>query len=101
MTPSKPTLPSNQAFAGLVRTRPRGAPSWGGRVETSGCYKVEAGRRATSIKRPNTGPQQEKDQYIRRSKNAESLQAIVFVGLKVGLFGLPLRETMPITDAAM
>ena len=33
MTPSKPTLPSNQAFVAQFRTRPRGAPSWGGRVE--------------------------------------------------------------------
>jgi hypothetical protein len=33
MAPSKPTLPSNQAFVVQFRTRPRGALSWGGRVE--------------------------------------------------------------------
>ena len=33
MAPSKPTLPSNQAFVVQFRTRPRGAPSWEGRVE--------------------------------------------------------------------
>ena len=31
MTPSKPTLPSNQAFVVQFRTRPRGTPSWEGR----------------------------------------------------------------------
>ena len=33
MAPSKPTLPSNQAFVVQFRTRPCGTPSWGGRVE--------------------------------------------------------------------
>ena len=40
MTPSKPTLPSNQAFVVQFRTRPRGAPSWGGRVEHLVSYQV-------------------------------------------------------------
>ena len=40
MTPSKPTLPSNQAFVVQFRTRPRGAPSWGGRVEHLASYQV-------------------------------------------------------------
>ena len=38
--PSKPTLPSNQAFVVQFRTRPRGAPSWGGRVEHLASYQV-------------------------------------------------------------
>ena len=33
MAPSKPTIPSNQAFVVQFRTRPRGTPSWEGRVE--------------------------------------------------------------------
>jgi hypothetical protein len=33
MAPSKPTLPSNQAFVVQFRTRSRGTPSWEGRVE--------------------------------------------------------------------
>jgi hypothetical protein len=34
MTPSQPTLPSNQAFVVQFRTRPSGAPpAWAGRVE--------------------------------------------------------------------
>ena len=40
MIPSKPTLPSNQAFVVQFRTRPRGAPSWGGRVEHLASYQV-------------------------------------------------------------
>ena len=40
MTPSKPSLPSNQAFVVQFRTRPRGAPSWGGRVEHLVSYQV-------------------------------------------------------------
>src|SRR5262249_26931832 len=40
MTPSKPTLPRNQAFVVQFRTRPRGAPSWGGRVEHLVSYQV-------------------------------------------------------------
>ena len=40
MTPSKPTLPSNQAFVVQFHTRPRGAPSWGGRVEHLVSYQV-------------------------------------------------------------
>jgi hypothetical protein len=40
MTPSKPTLPSNQAFVVQFRTRPRGAPSWEGRVEHLVSYQV-------------------------------------------------------------
>ena len=40
MTPSKPTLPSNQAFVVQFRTRPNGAPSWGGRVEHLASYQV-------------------------------------------------------------
>ena len=38
MAPSKPTLPSNQAFVVQFRTRPCGAPSWGGRVEHLASY---------------------------------------------------------------
>ena len=40
MTPSKPTLPSNQAFVVQFRTRPCGTPSWGGRVEHLASYQV-------------------------------------------------------------
>ena len=40
MPPSKPTLPSNQAFVVQFRTRPRGEPSWGGRVEHLASYQV-------------------------------------------------------------
>ena len=40
MAPSKPTLPSNQAFVVQFRTRPCGAPSWGGRVEHVVSYQV-------------------------------------------------------------
>ena len=40
MNPSKPTLPSNQAFVVQCRTRPRGAPSWEGRVEHLASYQV-------------------------------------------------------------
>ena len=40
MTPSKPTLPSNQAFVVQFHTRPHGAPSWGGRVEHLVSYQV-------------------------------------------------------------
>ena len=40
MTPSEPTLPSNQAFVVQFRTRPRGAPSWEGRVEHLVSYQV-------------------------------------------------------------
>ena len=40
MTPSKPTLPHNQAFVVQFHTRPRGAPSWGGRVEHLTSYQV-------------------------------------------------------------
>ena len=40
MTPSKPTLPSNHAFVVQFRTRPRGAPSWGARVEHLASYQV-------------------------------------------------------------
>ena len=41
MTPSKPTLPSNQAFVVQFRTRPRsGPPSWAGRVEHVASYQV-------------------------------------------------------------
>ena len=40
MAPSKPTLPSNQAFVVQFRTRPRGAPPWGGRVEHLASYQV-------------------------------------------------------------
>jgi hypothetical protein len=40
MTPSKPTLPSNHAFVVQFRTRPRGAPSWEGRVEHLVSYQV-------------------------------------------------------------
>ena len=40
MIPSKPTLPSNQAFVVQFRTRPHGAPSWGGRVEHLASYQV-------------------------------------------------------------
>ena len=40
MTPSKPTLPRNQAFVVQFRTRSRGAPSWGGRVEHLASYQV-------------------------------------------------------------
>jgi hypothetical protein len=40
MTPSKPTLPRTQAFVVQFRTRPRGAPSWGGRVEHLTSYQV-------------------------------------------------------------
>ena len=40
MAPSKPTLPSNQAFVVQFRTRPRGAPSWSGRVEHVASYQV-------------------------------------------------------------
>jgi hypothetical protein len=40
MTPSKPTLPSNQAFVVQFRTRPCGTPSWEGRVEHLASYQV-------------------------------------------------------------
>jgi hypothetical protein len=40
MAPSKPTLPSNQAFVVQFRTRPQGAPSWEGRVEHLVSYQV-------------------------------------------------------------
>jgi hypothetical protein len=40
MAPSKPTLPSNQAFVVQFRTRPHGAPSWEGRVEHLASYQV-------------------------------------------------------------
>jgi len=40
MTPSKPTLPSNHAFVVQFRTRPCGAPSWGGHVEHLASYQV-------------------------------------------------------------
>ena len=40
MAPSKPTLPSNQAFVVQFRTRPKGAPSWGGRVEHLVSYQM-------------------------------------------------------------
>ena len=40
MAPSKPTLPSNQAFVVQFRTRPCGAPSWGGRGEHLASYQV-------------------------------------------------------------
>ena len=40
MTPSKPTLPRNQAFVVQFRARPQGAPSWGGRVEHLASYQV-------------------------------------------------------------
>ena len=40
MTPSKPTLPSTHAFVVQFRTRPRGAPSWEGRVEHVVSYQV-------------------------------------------------------------
>ena len=40
MTPSQPTLPSNQAFVVQFRTRPRGAASWEGRVEHLASYQV-------------------------------------------------------------
>ena len=40
MTPSKPTLPRNQAFVVQFRTRSRGAPSWSGRVEHLVSYQV-------------------------------------------------------------
>jgi len=40
MTPSKATLPSNQAFVVQFRTRSCGAPSWGGRVEHLASYQV-------------------------------------------------------------
>jgi hypothetical protein len=40
MNPSKPTLPSNQAFVVQFRTRSRGAPSWEGRVEHLASYQV-------------------------------------------------------------
>ena len=40
MAPSKPSLPSNQAFVVQFRTRPRGAPSWEGRVEHLVSYQV-------------------------------------------------------------
>jgi hypothetical protein len=40
MDPSKPTLPSNRAFVVQFRTRPRGAPSWGGRVEHVVSYQA-------------------------------------------------------------
>jgi len=39
MPPSKPTLPSNHAFVVQFRARPRGAPSWEGRVEHLLDYK--------------------------------------------------------------
>jgi hypothetical protein len=40
MAPSKPTLPSNQAFVVQFCTRLCGAPSWGGRVEHVASYQV-------------------------------------------------------------
>jgi hypothetical protein len=40
MTPSKPTLPRNHAFVVQFRTRPNGAPSWGGRVEHLISYQM-------------------------------------------------------------
>ena len=40
MTPSKPTLPSNQAFVVQFGTRLRGTPSWAGRVEHVASYQV-------------------------------------------------------------
>ena len=40
MTPSKPTLPRNQAFVVQFCTRPNGAPSWEGRVEHLVSYQV-------------------------------------------------------------
>ena len=40
MAPSKTTLTRNQAFVVQFRTRPRGAPSWGGRVEHLVSYQV-------------------------------------------------------------
>ena len=40
MAPSKPTLPSNHAFVVQFRTRPNGAPTWGGRVEHLASYQV-------------------------------------------------------------
>ena len=40
MAPSKPTLPSNQAFVVQFRTRPRGAPSREGRVEHVVSYQA-------------------------------------------------------------
>ena len=40
MAPSKPTLPSNHAFVVQFRTRPRGAPSWEGRVGHLASYQV-------------------------------------------------------------
>ena len=40
MTPSKPTLPSNQDCVVQFRTRPCGAPSWGGRVEHVVSYQA-------------------------------------------------------------
>ena len=40
MALSKPTLPSNQAFVVQFRTRPRGARSWGGRVEHVVSYQA-------------------------------------------------------------
>ena len=40
MAPSKPTLPSNQAFVVQFRSRPRGTPSWEGRVEHLASYQV-------------------------------------------------------------
>jgi hypothetical protein len=40
MAPSKPTLPRNQAFVVQFRTRPRGAPSWEGRVEHVVSYQA-------------------------------------------------------------
>jgi hypothetical protein len=40
MTPSKPSLPRNQAFVVQFRTRSHGAPSWEGRVEHLASYQV-------------------------------------------------------------
>ena len=40
MAPSKPSLPSNQAFVVQFRSRPRGTPSWEGRVEHLVSYQV-------------------------------------------------------------
>ena len=40
MTPSKPTLPRNQAFVVQFRPRPPGAPSWEGRVEHLVSYQA-------------------------------------------------------------
>ena len=40
MAPSKPTLPSNQAFVVQFGTRPSDAPSWEGRVEHLASYQV-------------------------------------------------------------